>query len=291
MNNAVKLILVVLVLAGAAYLFRFKAVDGRVASVNGTATAVINGREQAVSVGMAVPAGTTIRTQNGAQVVVELKENVQARVGENAEATVSELGQNRFNSAYAIGLDLQRGEILNRVDALPEGSSYQVRTATAVCGVRGTRFGVHATAEGAEFSVLEGSLVVKFGDQERTLTNDQIISIYRDRPATDIRQMTERQRQRLRPCGYLNFNDVVNAARAMANVTQTATTFRTDIEAFAATHDGRYPESLVELYGSEKNDMFGRPYIYRRTGNNKYFLASMGEDGIPGNGDDVIITQ
>lgn len=291
MNNAVKLILVVLVLAGAAYVFRLKAVEGKIASVNGTATAVINGREQAVTAGMAVPAGTTIRTQNGAQVVVELKENVQARVGENAEATVSELGQNRFNSTYAIGLDLQQGEILNRVDELPEGSNYQVRTATAVCGVRGTRFGVHATAEGAEVSVMEGSVVVKFGDQERTLTNDQIISIYRDRPATDIRQMTERQRHRLRPCGYLNFNDVVNAARAMANVTQTATTFRTDIEAFAATHDGRYPESLTELYGSEKNDMFGRPYIYRRTGNNKYFLASMGEDGIPGNGDDVIITQ
>lgn len=288
MRKVMVIVVVLAVIAGIVYSQRSEALTAKVTSVEGEATVVVNGAEQPATVGMAVPQGATIRTAAGGQVDVCLKEEVAVRVQGNGEAVLTQNSRNRITGTNQIDINLKQGELLNRVDNLPSGSAYSVRTSSAVCGVRGTRFGVSASGDGTEIGVMDGSVVVKFGDQERTLTNDQIMSIYRGREATDIKKMSERQRSRLKPCGLLNFKEVVNATRAMVDL-HNSNIIVQDIMAYFA-ENGRYPATLAEVYPVEKKDQFGHAYIYRLE-NGKFFLASMGEDGIPGTGDDIVMTQ
>lgn len=286
-RNALLAIVVVLLVVGVGCGQKSVPVTGKVTMVNGDATLEVDGQSKPATVGMDVPPGSVIRTAAGAQVDVRVIENCAVRVEANGEARVAESSQNPATNHYQVAIELTKGELLNRIDGLPQGSEYQVRTPTAVCGVRGTRFGVRADAEGTEIGVLDGSVEVKFGNQTRTLSRDQIVSIYRARPATDVRQMIDRERSRLQPCGLLNFKEVIAATRAIVDVAN-AQTIKGDLENYYAMN-GKYPESLQELYGQVKNDQFGNPYIYHKTGPTTFTLASMGEDGRPGSGDDIVI--
>lgn len=290
MKKLIIILVVLAVIGGVAYKLRLSPVSGKVTMVEGEAVAVVNGVEKPVVVGMEVPPGTTIRTTGNAQVDVCIADSIAVRVGENGEAKVSQLERNRYNSSYQVGIDLNQGELLNRVDNLPAGSDYSVRTATAVCGVRGTRFGVTVAADGTEVGVLDGSVTIKLGEngEERTLTRDQVMNIYRGRGPSNIRELNERQRARLKPCGMLNFKEVISATRAIVD-TANGRTIAGDIDRFYL-ENSRYPASITELYGSERLDQFGHPFIYIVEGS-KYKLVSIGEDGVPGSGDDVIFTQ
>jgi len=289
MNKKVIISVIVLVVIAGIYMNRQVAMTAKVTMVEGEATVVSGGSTQPAEVGMEIPVGAVIHTEAGAKIDVLVKDECAVRLNENGEAALSELSQNGMTDDYQISVELRQGELLNRIDGLADGSDFTVKTPTAVCGVRGTHFGVTVEDEGTEVGVLKGEVEIAFGDgQTRTLTRDQIISVYARRPASDVRQLTERARSRLKPVGYLNFQEVVTATKVIVDIAN-AQTIKTDLEIYLISN-GSYPNSLRDVYGQEKNDNFGHPWIYERHGNS-YFLASRGEDGIPGNGDDIIVKE
>ncbi len=67
-------------------------------------------------------------------------------------------------------LNISGGRILARVEKLKGGeSSFQVKTPTAIAGVRGTEFAVDVTEEKSTFMVLEGQLAVVVDNMETVL--------------------------------------------------------------------------------------------------------------------------
>jgi hypothetical protein len=69
------------------------------------------------------------------------------------------------------------------------------------------------------------------------------------------------------------------------------------VEAYALEHNDKYPKSLNDLVGGEKeyvikleNDPWGNPYVFAYPGKkNKYDLYSRGIDGQSGTPDDISV--
>ncbi len=75
------------------------------------------------------------------------------------------------------------------------------------------------------------------------------------------------------------------------------TSYMSAIELYALDHNGKYPGSLDDLIGGERNyvrelnnDPWGNPYVYECPGSvhkDSFDIYSAGPDGIKGNADDV----
>ncbi len=91
-------------------------------------------------VNMELSGGDTIKTGWRAWVEIVFDENLKniTRIDDRTEIILSEVSPMRLN--------LMKGEVLSLVEKLDKGSTFEIRTPTAVCGVRGS--GMSAKTDG-----------------------------------------------------------------------------------------------------------------------------------------------
>ncbi|MEA2082590.1 MAG: FecR family protein [Elusimicrobiota bacterium] len=91
---------------------------------------------QAVKKDMLVTAGNSITTENGASVTLRLSDGHTIEIRGDS---IFSLGENSENLKE---MDIWLGRLLAKVEKLPPGRKFTVRTPAAVCAVRGTKFTV-----------------------------------------------------------------------------------------------------------------------------------------------------
>lgn len=109
--------------------------------------------EKPVTVGMVVRARDTIRTEQGS-IDLQSSRGAAIRVREFTTLAVSEI-----QSKGPLLLSLKRGTILSNVPKSSKAESFEIKTPTAVAGVRGTTFSVSIDEESrSQVRVLDGSV-------------------------------------------------------------------------------------------------------------------------------------
>lgn len=122
-------------------------------------------------VGMELKQGDEIRTGAFSEIEIafeEEEENI-IRIDEEAELTLRELTTDMITGGESTSLGLDLGGVLARLEELPEESEFEVRTPTAVAGVRGTGFRVELVELSPELrtivTVFDGEVGVKGIDE------------------------------------------------------------------------------------------------------------------------------
>ena len=90
---------------------------------------------------MGLTQGDTIKTGSNGKVTLEVNEDKEMKIGANTQLMISELVQSLRNNADKSSFNLKAGQVYTRVkNQLAPGAKYEIRTPTAVMGVRGTQF-------------------------------------------------------------------------------------------------------------------------------------------------------
>ncbi|WP_031517238.1 FecR family protein [Desulfofalx alkaliphila] len=112
--------------------------------------------------GMGLTQGDTIITGKDGRVTLELAQDKELKIGENSRVMISKLVQSLENNADKTSLNLKAGQVYTNVKGeLKPGAKYEIRTPTAVMGVRGTQFFVSIASDGqAKVVTLEGVVFV-----------------------------------------------------------------------------------------------------------------------------------
>lgn len=138
-----------------------QAIDGLVTYVEGSATVTRQGQKAAASIGMTILEGDVLSTSDNS--FLEISWGEETRINLKADtvasldrATVSDL---RLNAR----LSVNRGAVLGKVRKLSGADSFEVRTASTYCGVRGTYFLVSAAEDATTIAVREGSVKALYG--------------------------------------------------------------------------------------------------------------------------------
>lgn len=108
---------------------------------------------------MVLSAGDRITTASDASVELafdEDKKNVVC-INPSSDITVT-LGKNEK-------INLVQGEVFSTIERLPDGSSFEIRTPTAVAGVRGTEWLTKVDQEGTDIEAFEGTPYAKTIDE------------------------------------------------------------------------------------------------------------------------------
>jgi raffinose/stachyose/melibiose transport system substrate-binding protein len=113
--------------------------------VSGDVSLADAGRPSKVAVGDLLTEGQSIRT--GAASVCELQFGAKAAVRIEEKTEVLLASVNFREGAMSIGIDALAGTVLCKVRKLSGSERFQIKTPTAICGVRGTEFGVTVTAQ------------------------------------------------------------------------------------------------------------------------------------------------
>ena len=111
--------------------------------------------------GMGLTQGDTIITGANGKVTLEVDKDKEMKIGPNTQLMISELVQSLRNNADKSSFNLKAGQVYTKVKSqLSPGAKYEIRTPTAVMGVRGTQFFVSLSNGVAEVITLEGQVVV-----------------------------------------------------------------------------------------------------------------------------------
>ncbi len=104
-------------------------------------------------IGLILSQGDIIRTENG-KVSVQSRDGATVLVKEFSKIRISELNK------LSTEVDVTNGSLLIRVNKLGTNSKFNVRTPTAVAGIRGTTFFVYSSKESTIVNSVEGSVAV-----------------------------------------------------------------------------------------------------------------------------------
>lgn len=112
-----------------------------------------------VNIGDFVEASDVIKTELDSYCEIQFGDTAVVKVQQNTEIAMETLMLDGENANVA--LNMQNGSVLCKVQKLAGGDKFKVKTQTAVCGVRGTEFGVQAeTDKKTKVAVKEGSVSV-----------------------------------------------------------------------------------------------------------------------------------
>ena len=97
------------------------------------------GSKMVPSAGMVLNAYDKITTNKGSSIEVTFDDGLKdiVKIGSNSHVVLESDAIQKQTSIF-----MDKGEILLKLEKLEKGSNFQVRTPTAVAGVRGTSFGV-----------------------------------------------------------------------------------------------------------------------------------------------------
>jgi len=111
---------------------------------------------------MGLTQGDTVITGKDGRVTLEIAADKELKIGENSRVMISELVQSDSTNADKTSLNLKAGQVYTNIKGkLSPDAKYEIRTPTAVMGVRGTQFFVTlASGVQAKVVTLEGNVVV-----------------------------------------------------------------------------------------------------------------------------------
>jgi len=115
-------------------------ITGRITSVNGDVTLLENNRKTwaAAKQGMIVEEGDTIRTGGNGKIEITLENGNIISLQPNSEIKIHKLRQDTKSGEYDNSFSSGYGKIKAVVEKIGQKSTFQVKTPTAVCAVRGT---------------------------------------------------------------------------------------------------------------------------------------------------------
>lgn len=142
------------------------AYDGKITYVKGEAEVVAGGASEKAQPGLAVPAGSLVRTSADSLVILTMTGGAELKINAGSSITVPEGGEQEIS--------LARGSLFSHVPKLKPGARFRIRTPSAVMGVRGTEF---FTAFGSEaekdpdlwMCVREGAVEVSGADPAKSV--------------------------------------------------------------------------------------------------------------------------
>ncbi len=118
---------------------------GVISFVSGDVTLVKNGETLPAESGDVVTSNSTVKTGAGASCEITLGETAIVSIEED---TVCEIRTLLLAETSDVGLEVALGSILCKVKKLTENDTFNVKTDSAVCGVRGTEFLVRKSKTG-----------------------------------------------------------------------------------------------------------------------------------------------
>ncbi len=155
------------------------------ATLDATAEKVTGGAEykktdtaawKVLETGTVVPTGSTIRTKADGECIIKWNGNA-AKIGKLTVMKISEISLSA-NGTEVNTLDIQEGKVFAHAKKLATADSkFQLRTPTAVAGVRGTDLYGMMSGGQANFGVSEGSVVVEAGGVEVTLAEGLSVNV------------------------------------------------------------------------------------------------------------------
>jgi len=122
--------------------------------------------------GMVLNSYDKITTAKGASIEVTFDDGLKdiVKIGGNSHVVLESDAIEKKTSIF-----MDRGEILLKLEKLEKGSNFQVRTPTAVAGVRGTSFGVQLKGKEAIISDYESKIYVKGLNQDFVENDDELL--------------------------------------------------------------------------------------------------------------------
>lgn len=106
------------------------------------------------------------------------------RILGQSSASIAELRKNKDGSGKSVRMALEKGGLLAAAARLSAKDRFEVRTPTAIAGVRGTRFLVQSDEQGTRVRLFQGSVLVQGENgQERTVESGQAVVVTSDKIA------------------------------------------------------------------------------------------------------------
>lgn len=137
-------------------------VKAEVSFVMGKAVKVFNDTRTDVVQGMIIEEGAMVETEDQSHVKITMGEN-QIEIGEE-----SVLHLTTHSTDGTVLFSLEKGRMDSKVNKLVKGSSYEVKTPTAIAAVRGTDFTVQEGDCATFISCREGSVLVTLRESGET---------------------------------------------------------------------------------------------------------------------------
>jgi len=143
-----------------------------IVKISGSVAIERAGEKLIPSKGMVLNAYDKITTSKGAALDVTFDDGLKdiVKIGSNSHVVLESDAIQKQTSIF-----MDRGEILLKLEKLEKGSNFQVRTPTAVAGVRGTSFGVQLKGKEAVISDFESKIYVKGLNQEYVENEDELL--------------------------------------------------------------------------------------------------------------------
>ena len=143
-----------------------------IVKISGSVAIERAGEKLIPSKGMVLNAYDKITTSKGAALDVTFDDGLKdiVKIGSNSHVVLESDAIQKQTSIF-----MDRGEILLKLEKLEKGSNFQVRTPTAVAGVRGTSFGVQLKGKEAVISDFESKIYVKGLDQNFVENEDELL--------------------------------------------------------------------------------------------------------------------
>ncbi|MFC1576070.1 FecR domain-containing protein [Candidatus Omnitrophota bacterium] len=163
MKKVVLIVLACFLITGLAHnSYAAKARTVTLTSMEGSVKVDVDGNDKwaSATVGMKLKKDSKLRTGRASYAVLAYNDegsNV-VRVKENTNIVIGEISRKSY------GVELFDGKVLARFKKLPPGSKFEVRTPTAVCGIRGSGLGVDFINGMTVVSAFESSAFVQGTD-------------------------------------------------------------------------------------------------------------------------------
>jgi hypothetical protein len=155
-----------IILFNSVLFFRAQAEQAEVLNFSGTAEVLLKDTEEYTQAqeGMVLEAGDKIRTESASSAELSFNdENTNlVRLNDDTSVEITLSGDEK--------LQMSEGEIFSSISALPSGSSFEIRTPTAVSGARGTDWVTKVTEEGTDVEALDSTPYVRHFESDGKLS-------------------------------------------------------------------------------------------------------------------------
>lgn len=151
-------------------LLRTEPLSARLIAARGDVRVTEGERALPVSVGMALPAGTSVETGASGFLTIELPNGSRTTLPTRSRLLIRQLRRIPLGGIVDYDLEVGAGKAETEATPIPPGKGeLRVRTPRAVSAVRGTRYRVGYAGEASSAEVLEGLVAVGAGDRPDTL--------------------------------------------------------------------------------------------------------------------------
>ena len=175
-NNYLYVLASLVVLAAVFLASNFLSSDSQdrasIVRINGSVSIERAGSKLVPLAGMILNTSDKITTGKGASIEVTFDDGLKdiVKIGSNSHVVLESDAIQKQTSIF-----MDKGSILLKLEKLEKGSNFQVRTPTAVAGVRGTSFGVQLKSKEAIISDFESKIYVKGLNKEFVENDNELL--------------------------------------------------------------------------------------------------------------------